>query len=227
MCMNKPVIVGWGESANPNTALPRHSLGFADSPQPTFASFRRQSGLTLIELVMFIVIVGLALAGVLLALSTTVRSSADPMERKQALAIAESLLTEVEQQPFTWCDPNDANAATATAAADCTNSQDTVTGPTPPSEKRYSPTDPFDNVADYGGFSMPGTGCAAGICSQDGTLLGALSGYSASVTVSRAGGSGAFAGLPSDAVLRIDVRVWKGSTDITLTGYRTRYAPNI
>jgi MSHA pilin protein MshD len=189
-----------------------------------------EAGLTLVELVMFIVIVGLALAGVLLVLNTAVRSSADPMERKQALAIAESLLTEVAQQPFTWCDPNDAAAPTATSAAACANSQDKggapLTSPTPASESRYSAGDPFDNVADYGGFVMPGAGCA-GICSQDGILFAALSGYSASVTVSRAGGSVGFAGMPLDAVLKIDVRVWKGSTDITLTGYRTRHAPNI
>lgn len=187
---------------------------------------RVEAGLTLIELVMFIMIVSLALAGVLLVLNTTVRASADPMERKQALAIAESLLTEVVQQPFTWCDPNDAAAATATSAASCSNSQDTVTGPTPATESRYSNTDPFDNVADYGGFVMPGGACA-GICSQDGAAVGALTGYSASVSVSRAGGTGSFAGSPSDAVLKIDVRVQKGATDITLTGYRFRYAPNV
>jgi MSHA pilin protein MshD len=189
-----------------------------------------QQGLTLVELVMFIVIVGLALAGVLLAFNTAVRSSADPLERKQALAIAESLLAEIEQQPFTWCDPNDAAAATATGAAACSNSQDQggapLTGPTPASESRYSASDPFDNVADYGGFAMPGAGCA-GICSQDGTPLAALSGYSASVTISRVGGSGAFAGMAADAALKIDVRVWRGNTDITLSGYRTRHAPNI
>ena len=51
----------------------------------------RQRGLSLIELIMFIVIVGSALAGVLSVLNFTTKSSADPMVRKQALAIAEQI----------------------------------------------------------------------------------------------------------------------------------------
>ncbi|MFA6312356.1 MAG: type II secretion system protein, partial [Sterolibacterium sp.] len=72
---------------------------------------RPQSGLTLVELVMFIVIVSVALAGVLTVLNVTVKSSADPMIAKQMLAIAEALLEEVQAKSFTYCDPNDANVA--------------------------------------------------------------------------------------------------------------------
>lgn len=50
--------------------------------------------MTLIELVMFIVIVGVGLAGVLSSLNISVKSSADPIQPKQALTIAESLLEE-------------------------------------------------------------------------------------------------------------------------------------
>jgi MSHA pilin protein MshD len=64
----------------------------------------RQRGFTLIELVMFIVIVGLGVAGVLSVFTTSVASSADPMIRKQALAIAESLLEEILLKDFV--DPN-------------------------------------------------------------------------------------------------------------------------
>jgi MSHA pilin protein MshD len=49
---------------------------------------RSQAGLSLIELVMFIVIVGVAVAGVLSVMNVTTRHSADPMIRKQAQAIA-------------------------------------------------------------------------------------------------------------------------------------------
>ncbi len=78
---------------------------------------RRQRGLTLVELIVFIVIVSVGLAGILVTYDTVVRHSADPLVRKQALAIAESLLLEIEQQPFTWCDPDDESATTATNAA--------------------------------------------------------------------------------------------------------------
>lgn len=60
----------------------------------------RQCGVSLVELIMFIVIVSTALAGVLLVMNTVTRSSADPLPRKQALAIAESLLEEIEAQDF-------------------------------------------------------------------------------------------------------------------------------
>ena len=87
--------------------------------------FTQQIGVTLVELVVFMVIVSVALVGVLKVLDITNRGSADPLIRKQAISIAESLLLEVEQQPFTWCDPDDANASTATSVAGCAaNAQD-------------------------------------------------------------------------------------------------------
>jgi MSHA pilin protein MshD len=55
----------------------------------------RQRGFTLIELIIFIVVVGVGLAGILSVMNTGVKSSADPMIRKQTIAIAESLLEEI------------------------------------------------------------------------------------------------------------------------------------
>jgi MSHA pilin protein MshD len=52
-------------------------------------------GFTLIELIIFIVVVSAGLAGILSVMNTVVKSSADPMVRKQAIAIAESLLEEI------------------------------------------------------------------------------------------------------------------------------------
>lgn len=59
------------------------------------SSRRHQRGLTLIELVMFIVIVTIGLAGILLVFDTVVKSSADPMVRKQSIAMADAILEEV------------------------------------------------------------------------------------------------------------------------------------
>jgi MSHA pilin protein MshD len=61
---------------------------------------RHQKGFTLIELIIFIVVVGAGLAGILAVSSTSIKSSADPLERKQALAIAESLLEEIVQKEY-------------------------------------------------------------------------------------------------------------------------------
>jgi MSHA pilin protein MshD len=197
-----------------------------------YAKSHQQSGVTLIELIVFIVIVSVAITGVLKALQVANRDSVDPLIRKQAMSIAESLLQEIEQQPFTFCDPDDANVGSATSNAACMTSQDkggaALTAPSPATESRYSATNPFDNVADYGGFTMPGGGCA-GICSPgDNTPLAGLTGYSAQVGITRAGGTAPYAAMPLDAVLKVIVTVTgPANTTVALTGYRVRYAPNL
>lgn len=61
----------------------------------------QQLGASLIELIMFIMIVSTALAGILLVMNTTTGGSANPLLRKQAIAAAYSLLEEIELQDFT------------------------------------------------------------------------------------------------------------------------------
>ena len=60
----------------------------------------RRRGFTLVEVVVLIVVIGIALAGVLLIFQNTVRGSADPQIRKQALAIAEAMLDEILLNPY-------------------------------------------------------------------------------------------------------------------------------
>ncbi|WP_018609067.1 prepilin-type N-terminal cleavage/methylation domain-containing protein [Uliginosibacterium gangwonense] len=179
---------------------------------------RHQAGLTLIELVVFIVVVSIGLAGILSVLNFTTRSSANPMLLKQQVAIAESLLEEIESKPFTYCDPDDANVTTAASTAGCATLVQGL-GPTTATENRYNSTDPYDNVGDYAGFSM------AGILTPNKVTISGLAGYSASVAVAQAGTS---VGLTDNtAALRIDVTVnAPGMSPVTLTGYRFRYAPN-
>lgn len=190
----------------------------------------KQLGVTLIELIVFIVIISVAIVGVLKVLEVTSRGSVDPMITKQALSIADSLLSEIEQQPLTYCDPDDANAATASSASDCTNDQNnggSTLGPMPSTESRYSSTNPFDNVADYNGFTMPSASCA-GICiAGDNTPIANLSGYTATVTITRVGNVSPFS-LAAGAVLKINVQVTgPANTIVNLAGYRVRYAPTI
>lgn len=55
----------------------------------------RQRGLTLIELIVFIIVVSVGIAGILSVINVVVTSSADPMVRKQAVSMAEAILEEV------------------------------------------------------------------------------------------------------------------------------------
>jgi MSHA pilin protein MshD len=57
-------------------------------------------GISLPELIFFIVVVGVGLAGVLTVFSSTISKSADPLPRKQALAVAESLIEEISLKNF-------------------------------------------------------------------------------------------------------------------------------
>ncbi|MBS1129650.1 MAG: hypothetical protein H6R16_652 [Proteobacteria bacterium] len=177
----------------------------------------RQFGVSLVELIVFIVIVSVGVVGLVSVMNPLVRYSADPMETKQSMAIAESLLNEILHQPFTWCDPDDAAASTAQQYADCANPQN-VSGATPSTETSRSGSGPgtaYDNVADYDGFSKNNIDDASG--------GNAMTGYTAGVAVARAGTA---LGLADDtAALSVTVTVSRNGHSFSLTGYRFRYAP--
>lgn len=182
-----------------------------------FISRFQQRGLTIIELIVFIVIIGTALAGVLTILNVTARGSSDPVIRKQGLAVAEAILEEVMSQPFTWCDSNDANAATAMAYVGCASLPETSFGPETISgilESRGG-TPPFDNVNDYNNLSTTTNIAGVGVAP-----------YTASVSVASATLNGVGDATTGSAALLITVSVITGSETIQLQGYRMRYAPN-
>ena len=114
-----------------------------------------QHGISLIELILFIVIVSAALAGLLMVMNVNTKSSVDPLIRKQASAIAESLLEEIELQDFS--NPTGGFIGTATQA------------------NRAS----FDDIFDYDGFAT------TGIFPADGSATGVagLAGYNVIATV--------------------------------------------
>lgn len=184
--------------------------------------YRRQQrcrGTSLVELIMFIVIIGVAVAGVLGAMGLATRASADPLIQKQALAIAEAYLEEVLAMPFTYCDPDDTDAATATSATigagGCATTLEVIGAE--PGETRGGGTTPYDNVNDYNSLA---TGVPASI---DGTAINGLSSYSVSVAVV----AESLSTVAAPASLRVTVTVTgPSSTSVRLDGYRTRYAPN-
>lgn len=181
------------------------------------AAPQRLRGLTLVELVVFIVIISVGVVGILAVLDLNARRSADPLAPKQALAIAEALLEEVTQAPFTYCDPDDANFASASDAAGCATVPE-GSGP------EAGDARPYDNVNDYHGLTL------AGIADASGITVPGLAAYSASISVvaDRLGGGTAH---PIDAgsgeALRITVTVQApDGSAVTLEGYRARFAPN-
>jgi len=101
----------------------------------------RHRGFTLIELIIFIVVVGVGLAGILTVSNNVVKSSADPMVRKQSMALADSILEEILQKEYadpdgvqgnettreTMDDVDDYNGKTKTIFADWPSALGTYT----------------------------------------------------------------------------------------------------
>ena len=180
----------------------------------------RAPGFTLVELVVFISMIGIALGGVLIAYDYAVRDSADPIVKKQALAIAESLLEEIQQMPFTFCDPDDPAVSTAASPAACAAAE--AIGPEA-GETRYSTVTPFDNVNDYHGYDTAPE-APPGIKDLTGAPIAALRAYNARVTVANV----ALPGVAAGEALLIAVEV-TGPYNVRarIEGYRTRHAPQL
>jgi MSHA pilin protein MshD len=202
----------------------------------------RGHGATLIELVIFIMVVSLAVAGILLVMNITTQHSADPQLRKQALAIAESLLEEVESAGFTYCDASDSQAPFATQA---------VVGPVGPGGPNGGATGgctsaatvenvgpeagdarPYDNVNDY--VDALGTPKTYVISDVNGSAITNFSGtYAATITITKATLPGATmwvdpgANASLGSALLIKVSVTYNNNTVILEGYRTQYAPRV
>lgn len=184
-------------------------------------TLRRQAGISFVELIMFIIVVSVGIVGVLSVINYNTSKSADPLIQKQALAIAESLLEEIEMQPFSFCDPDDAGAEEATApstAGGCAVIE--VLGPEG-AETRTNVNAPYDNVNDY--VTPDGKETEITIVDvSDGSEISALANYKAYVTITSPG----IGTVPVEDSLRIDVRVTgPAGVEVKLTGYRLRYAP--
>ena len=170
------------------------------------------SGVTLIELIVAIVIIGIGLAAMTSVIITTTRHSADPLIQQQAYSIAQSYMEEILSQPF--CDPNDFSIncnsdCVASACGSCSGS----TTPGGGAEIRSS----FDDVCDYNSINNEPASDIYG-------PIASLSDYSVNVTVDDTGVN--FNGLLSNSgqVVLIAVDVARGNTFTTrLTAYKTNF----
>lgn len=93
----------------------------------------RTKGFTLIEMLIAISVVGISVAGVLLAFQTASRNSAEPVVQQQLISLAQSLTEEAMLQPYTPA----ANASPVGCARDT-----------------------FNDVSDFNGYATSGYVCA-------------------------------------------------------------------
>ena len=153
---------------------------------------RRMAGVTLVELIIAIVIVSAALAGLVAAFTAANRASVDPVITQQMLAIGESMMEEVLLKPFD-------------VAADEV---------TPPARADFNDVRDFDPSDD----ANPGF-ASTGIRDIDGNAIDGLDSYNVSVRVNRNGV--ALGNVAAGDALRVTVTVTHGAQQLALTGWRT------
>lgn len=152
---------------------------------------RPQQGTTLIELLVSIVILSVAVTGIMMVITQLAGSSADPMLREQATAIAQSYMEEVLLQPLTDPQGGETNGAEA---------------------GEVRPV--YDDVWDYAGLND-----STGALDQSGTAITGLEAYNIDITI--AGSTlGPGAGSPAVRIeVRVTHDASNG-TDIPLIAYR-------
>ncbi len=172
----------------------------------------RQSGFTLIELVLAIVILSIGVTAFIALINQTVSRSADPMVISQANAIAQAYLEEIMLSNF--CDPDlSADCPTfCTAANACTVCS-----------VAESSRNLFDDVCDY---NDPLVDSTTGAKDQNNNLITGLEAYNINVTVDDSGVTLNGLNSATGDIVRIDVNVTHDSfsdLNLTLSGYRTNF----
>jgi MSHA pilin protein MshD len=156
--------------------------------------FHRQLGVTFIELIISIVVIGIGVTGILQVMTLNTGSSADPMIRHQAIAIAEAYLDEILAKAFD--DPSGGETGGAEEA---------------------SRVD-YDDVQDYN--DLPDTV----VRNQNNVAITGLNNYTVTVSItSEALGPGG-AQVDAVNSRRVTVTVnTPDNNDVTVSGYRTNY----
>ena len=166
----------------------------------------RQHGFTLVELIIFIVVLSVGIAGILSVMNTVVKSSADPLIAKQTVAIAESMLEEILLKEY--CDPDTA----------------TLSPPAPPvcpariTADQEAARANYDDVDDYNGYTTTG-----GIVDLTGAAVVGLTNYNITAVTVAITTAAQNTALNAISAKRVAVTVTGPQGAITLTGYRSNY----
>lgn len=193
----------------------------------------KRNGFTLIETLIFIIVVGIGVAGIAQLFVTNVQESATPLVRERSSALSKALMDEImakrwdENTPLGGgCVETGSNSCTnycsALSDAQCNHSKCSLTAPgnCEPAADAATPLGPeetdrseWDDLDDYHGYS-PATPQ-----DLDGNDLTQYNGYSVSVTVQPP--PAAWNGVPAADVRRIEVDITSPSGETyTLISYR-------
>lgn len=179
----------------------------------------RQEGITLVELIISIVIIGIAATALLQSLGFLTTGNVDPMLRSQSNLLAQQMLNEVQSQSFFEPD-NDPRTDSSATPEVC---------PGPESSTGYD-RQVWDNVCDYVNYDSDNDDGLSGIRNKNGALIDGLDDYQVEISVDDSD-SVSLGSMSNDSsacsaprLLRIDLTVTdpRGQT-LQLSGYRASY----
>ncbi|MCH8550812.1 MAG: prepilin-type N-terminal cleavage/methylation domain-containing protein [Natronospirillum sp.] len=178
-------------------------------------NLRTQSGVSLIELIIAIVVLGIAVVGVLTALGRTTLLQVDPLIRAQSLALAESFMDEVTGKPFynPDADPrfDDGASPPIDPCADMPELSD-LSG--------SNRLDLLNSACAYNGYNADTH--EGGVMAPDGTIIPGLGAYNVRIEIGNSGLETPFSSAPANCILRITVTVDDATgTPTRLQAYRT------
>ena len=156
-----------------------------------------QRGLSLVELIVCIALIGTVASWLVGSFGQLTGRSADPLVQRQAMAVAESMLQEILAQGTGNTDQSGVPDAMGPEAG----------------ESRTGAGQPFDHVDDYDGLVM------SGVLGADGSPLPGLESYTVRVAVRQM----ALGGVPLSQGLWVDVTVQgPGGHQVLLSGWRAK-----
>lgn len=204
---------------------------------------RHQKGFTLIETVVFIVVVSVALAGIASLFRTNIQNSVTPLIRERALALAQAYMDEIlakrwdENTPVgggcinTGASPDTCTNYCASIPTEtqcnrskCTYNSGTSTCEPPASVSAAMGTDGVSELNNRPLWNDLDDFTATPAQAQDinGTALPDYSGFSVNVAITKP--AAAWNGVPADDVRRITVSVTSPMDEtITLIAYRVNF----
>jgi MSHA pilin protein MshD len=168
----------------------------------------RQRGFSLVELVLFIIIVGIAIGGMASLYANATMHSHEPFLRQRALAVANAYMDEILRKRW--------NAAAPLGGVCVNTGASCPTGPVAiaignDGQNRNG----FDDIDDYNGLAEVPT-------DAQGNPMPGYAGFNVNVTVAQPGA--AWNGVDARDVRRIDVRVTNPVGEaVTLTSYRLNF----
>ena len=201
-----------------------------------------QSGISLIELVIFIVILAIALTAITLVYINTTRNSADPLVRIKSVELAQLTLNEILLKKYDENTPV-GSGCVEHAPTRCTSGDSAATNTTFGPDTGETNRTQYNDVDDYtdklycgSNVTAAQTACPTLTCEtlrdESGVDISAqYNGFSVCITVSFAGGAGteisnfsSGVGVEINDAKRIDVFVTDpANSKISLTAYSLNY----